>query len=285
MREPPRAVLRKLALLAALALAFYASLFLHGLAIDAAPYAQHTLWRAVRIASLGGVAVGLLASWLLVLDAGWQRLLMIPLALLVWRVTYFPLMVFSGHVVSISEWIHAFVGLPIWIYGVFLLVIALLHTGVSFLFGQLLAPSHRAVYVALPALLLLASAVSFAKPEDLRWSPDRFSSLDDPVPPPVAPGRNPYLPRLFGPGYVPHQRIVLIAAGLTYETIPPSPWGRTVKAVLEVLFDERPHASAARRIHDHYLAYASAHPLIGCRSFAECPVAIAPAPATARAGR
>jgi hypothetical protein len=285
MREPPRAVLRKLAVLAALALAFYASLFLHGLAIDVAPYAQHTVWRAVHVASLGGVALGLLANWLLVLGAAWQRLLMIPLALVVWRVTYFPLMVFSGHVVSISEWIHAFVGLPIWIYGIFLLVIGLLHTLVSFAFGQLLAPIHPLAYTALPLLFALASAVSFAKPEDLRWSPDRFATLDDPVPPPVEPGRNPYLPRLLGPGYVPHQRIVLLAAGLTYETIPPSPWGRTVKSVLEVLFDEQPHASTATRIRDHYLAYASAHPLIGCRSFAACPVAIAPAPATASAER
>jgi hypothetical protein len=280
MRKPPRAVLRNLVLLAGLALAFYASVFLHGIAIDRAPYAQSVLWRAVHVASLGGVVLGLLANWLLVLDVTWQRLLMLPLALLVWRVTYFPLMVFSGHVVSLSEWIHAFVGLPIWIYGVFLLVIALLHSLVSFAFGQLLAPIHPLAYAVLPVLFVLASAVSFAKPEDLRWSPDRFATLADPVPPPVAPGRNPYFPRLLGPGYLPHQRIVLLAAGLTYETIPPSPWGRTVKSVLEVLFDQQPHASTATRIRDHYLAYASAHPLIGCRSFAECPVAIAPAPAS-----
>jgi len=277
-------MLRTLGLLAALAFVFYVALFAHGLAIDGAPYSQYTLWRAVRIASLGGVALGLLASWLLVFDAAWQRLLMIPLALVVWRVTYFPLMVFSGHVVSISEWIHAFVGIPIWIYGVFLLVIALLHTLVSFGFGQLLAPIHPGVSAGLGALFLLACAVSFAKPEDLRWSPDRFARLDAPVPAPVEPGRNPYFARILGPGYVPHQRIVLVAAGLTYETIPPSPWGRTVKAVLEVLFDEKPHASAAQRIRDHYLAYASAHPLIGCRSFAACPVAVRPAPALGAAG-
>lgn len=278
-------MLRQLVPLAALALAFYGFLFFHGLSIDRAPYAQTTLWRAIHIASLGGVLLGLLANWLLVFDATWQRLLMIPLALVVWRITYFPLMVFSGHVVSISEWIHAFVGIPILIYGVFLLVIGILHTIVSFLFGQLLAPIHPLVYAVLPVLVVLACAVSFAKPEDLRWSPDRFSSLSDPVPPPVAPGRNPYFPRLIGPGYLPHQRIVLLAAGLTYETIPPSPWGRTVKSVLEVLFDEKPRASTATRIRDHYLAYASAHPLIGYRSFSDCPVKIEPAPAAANGGR
>jgi hypothetical protein len=278
-------MLRQLVPLGALALAFYGFLFFHGLAIDRAPYAQTTLWRAIHIASLGGVLLGLLANWLLVFDATWQRLLMLPLTLVVWRITYFPLMVFSGHVVSISEWIHAFVGIPILIYGVFLLVIGILHTIVSFLFGQLLAPIHPLVYAALPVLVILACAVSFAKPEDLRWSPDRFSSLSDPVPPPVAPGRNPYFPRLIGAGYLPHQRVVLLAAGLTYETIPPSPWGRTVKSVLEVLFDEKPHASTATRIRDHYLAYASAHPLIGCRRFSDCPVKIEPAPAAASGGR
>lgn len=274
-------MLRKLLLLGALALAFGASLFFHGLAIDAAPYAQHRLWRAVHVASLGGAALGLLANWLLVFGSGWQRLLAVPLALLVWRVTYFPLMVFSGHVVSISEWIHAFVGLPIWIYGIFLLVIALLHGLVSLVFGQLLAPVHRLVYAALPVLFLLACAVSFSKLEDVRVSPDPFARLADPVPPPVAPGRNPYLPHLFGPGYLPHQRIMLLAAGLTYETIPPSPWGRTVKSVLEVLFDENPNGSTLDRVREHYRAYASAHPLIGCHSFETCPVEVAPAPAGA----
>ena len=62
-----------------------------------------------------------------------------------------------------------------------------------------------------------------------------FRNLADPAPQAVAPTRNPYFSRLVGPGYLPHQRVVLLAAGLTYETIPPSPWGRTVKAVLEVL--------------------------------------------------
>jgi hypothetical protein len=272
-------MLRKLLLLGALALAFGASLFFLGLAIDAAPYAQHRLWRAVHVASLGGAALGVLGGWLLVLRAGWQRLLAIPLALLVWRVTYFPLMVFSGHVASIVEWVQVFVGLPIWIFGVFLPVVGLLHGAVFLLFAQLLAPAHRLVYAALPVLFLLACAVSFSRAEDLRLAPDPFATLADPVPPPVAPGRNPYLSRLLGAGYTPQQRITLIAAGLTYETIPPAPWGRTVKSVLEVFFDGNPYSSTIDRVREHYLAYASAHPLIGCRSFETCPVAVAPAPA------
>jgi hypothetical protein len=267
-----------LVFLAALAAALFGSLFLHGLAIDRAPYSQHRLWRAIHAASLGGVALGTLANCLLLFDSTAQYLLVVPLVLVVWRITYFPLMVFSGHVVSVSEWIHAFVGLPIWIYGVFLVVIGGLHTGVSLVAGQLLAPLHPAVYLALPVVFALAIAVSFAKPADLGLLPDRFASLGDPVPPPVAPRRNPYFSRLVGPGYVPHQRIVLLAAGLTYETIPPSPWGRTVKAVLEGLFNEKPRAATADRVRDHYLAYAAAHPFIGYRDFSECPTPLPLAP-------
>jgi hypothetical protein len=275
---------RRLAWLAVSALALLGGLFFHGLALDAAPYEQARLWRAVRMASLGGAGLGALASALLWLRTPWQRLLLVPLALGVWRIAYFPLMVFSGHVVSISEWLHAFLGLPIWIYALFLPVIAGLHCAVCFVAAQLLRPIHPLVPLALAPAFAVAIAVSFSKPEDLAWSPDRFVSLAEPVPAPVAPGRNPYFPKLFGPGYRAHQRVMLVAAGLTYETIPPSPWGRTVKSVLEVLFDENPHGSTADRVHEHYLAYASAHPLIGCTSFEACAVEVRPAPLAANAG-
>ena len=101
------------------------------------------------------------------------------------------------------------------------------------------------------------------------------------LPAPVAPHRNPYLPELFAPGYASHQRVMLLAAGLTYETIPPTPWARTVMSVLEALFGETPHGSTADRVLEHYRAYASAHPLIGCRSFETCPVTVSPAPGAA----
>jgi hypothetical protein len=268
---------RRLAL-AALAAALGVALFLLGSSLDRAPYAQRALWGAIQTASLGGAALGLLANGLLVYRSALQRALGALLALAVWRLVYFPLMVFSGHVASVGEWVLASLGLPIFVFGVFLLVIGALHAGVGAAAGQLLAPFHRGVYVALPLAFALACAVSFSKASDLTLLPDRFSSLDAPVPPPVEPGRNPYLPRLLGPGYAPHQRVMLLAAGLTYETIPPSPWGRTVKAVLEVLFEENRHASTADRVKEHYLAYASAHPLIGCARFEDCAVEVGEAP-------
>jgi hypothetical protein len=267
--------------IAVLGLGFAAFLFRQGLALDRAPYDQSALWRAIQIASLGGAALGTLAAASLCLR-GWQRLLLLPLALFVWLIAYFPLMVFSGHVASIGEWLQALLDLPIWIYGVFLCAIATLHGLAVFASAQLLRPWRSIMLVALPLCLAVACAVSFTKREDLRWLPDRFQSLEAPVPGPVAPRQNPYLPRLLAPGYDSHQRVMLLAAGLTYETIPPSPWARTVMAVLEALFRETPHGSTADRVLEHYRAYASAHPLIGCRSFDRCPVSVSPAPGAAQ---
>jgi hypothetical protein len=267
------------AAIAVLGLGFAAFLFREGLALDRAAYDQLALWRGIRLASLGGAALGGLAAASLWLRTAGQRLLLVPLAGFVWRIAYFPLMVFSGHVASIGEWIQAWLGLPIWIYGVFLIAIAALHGIAVFVSAQLLRPWRPGVRLAVPVAFAVACAVSFSTGDDLTWSPDRVRRLEAPVPPPVAPHRNPYLPQLFAAGYAHHQRVMLLAAGLTYETIPPSPWARTVMSVLEALFDENPHGSTADRVVEHYRAYASAHPLIGCRSFETCPVAIAPAPA------
>ncbi|MDH3684700.1 MAG: hypothetical protein OEP95_00660, partial [Myxococcales bacterium] len=87
---------------------------------------------------------------------------------------------------------------------------------------------------------------------------------------------NPYLEALVGPGYFPTQRVMLLAAGLTYATIPPSPWATTVKAVLEGDFEVNPHGSTADRVTEHYLAYHAAQPFLGCSDYAECPLPEAP---------
>jgi hypothetical protein len=262
----------------AVAALFLLALFVWGVGIDRQPYSQSGLWTAIHAASLGGVALA--TSWTLPgLEGIGKRIALVLVVLVVWRLTYFPLMVFSGHVASVVEWLLAFLHLPIVVYGVFLVSIGTLHTLVALGAAQIVQPVHPLVYAAIAPVLLMACAVSFAKPADLKLLPDGFRELAEPAPQAVAPTRNPYFSRLAGPGYLPHQRVVLLAAGLTYETIPPSPWGRTVKAVLEVLFNEKPRASTAQRILDHYLAYRSAHPLIGYRSFADYPTPLPPAPA------
>ena len=246
-----------------------------GLAIDRRPFSQRRLWTAIQVASLGGAALA--TSYTLPqLGGAGARLLLVLVVLGVWRLTYFPLMVFSGHVASVTEWVMAFLRIPVLVYGVFLVSIAVLHSLLALAAAQIVAPAHPLVYAAALPVLAMAAAVSFAKPADLHPLPDRFWEVSDPVPAPVAPRENPYFSRLVGTGYLPHQRVVLLAAGLTYETIPPSPWGRTVKAVLEVLFNEKPRASTADRVRDHYLSYASAHPLIGRRDFVGLELPLAP---------
>jgi hypothetical protein len=235
------------------------------------PLPHLPLWAGLQVASLAGAGLGLAAAWP---RAGRPRRALFAVAVLLgWRLVYFPVMVFSGHVASIGEWLLATAGAPIAIYPAFLVCVAALHALAAVAVTLLVAPPHPLLAAAVAPIFVMALCVSFNKPSDLRALPDPFWRLDAPVPARVEARANPYLPYLFGPGYLPNQRVVLLAAGLTYETIPGSPWAYTVMAVLEELFNRKPHASTADRVLDHYLAYQSAHDRIGCRRLADCPAA------------
>jgi hypothetical protein len=242
-----------------------------GLWLDGSRALPHLpLWAGLQAASLLGAGLGLAAVWH---RADGRRALFAVAVLLGWRLVYFRVMVFSGHVASIGEWLLATAGAPIVIYPVFLLCVAALHALAAAAVTLLVAPPHPLLAAAVAPVFVMALCVSFNKPSDLTPLPDAFWRLDEPVPPRSEARANPYLPYLFGPGYLPNQRVVLLAAGLTYETIPGSPWAYSVMAVLEDLFNRKPHASTADRVLDHYLAYQSAHDRIGCRSLADCPAA------------
>jgi len=238
-----------------------------GVVLDqAAALPQLGLWSGLHVASLGGAALGLAATW------GEHRAVRAVAALLAWRLAYFPIMVFSGHVASIVEWACLAVGLPVFVYPAFLLAAATLHAGVAAAAVIVVRPPQPWLRVALAPAFVVAALVSFMKPADFHPLPDRFVRLDRPVPPPRAAGANPYLGALVGPGYFPTQRTMLLAAGLTYATIPPSPWATTVKAVLEGDFRANPFAPTLDRVREHYLAYHAAHPFLGCRDFESCPL-------------
>ena len=242
----------------------------------AQPLPQLGLWSALQLGSLCGAVLGALL---------WRRRFATPAAilglafalLLGWRISYFPIMVFSGHLASIAEWLEIAVGLPVLVYPVFLVAVATLHAVAGLGVALLLRPPHRLVYAVLVPAFAVATAVSFSSARDLAALPDRAWRLEAPVPPAVEPVANPYLAALGSPAYRPHVNVMLLAAGLTYETIPPSPWARTVMAVLEHAFGQNPVASTQDRVVEHYLAYHSAHHRIGCRDPADCPVAGAPA--------
>ena len=252
-------------------LALASSLAVLGVLLDGRqPLPQAALFAGLQMASLSGAGLGVAVGSMRA--AAPRQVLWLALAALVgWRLAYFPIMVFSGHVASIGEWLLVLSGLPIVVYPFFLLSVAVLHGAAAWAAGLLVqppAPWWR--LVAAPAFAV-AFFVSFNQLSDLRPLPDTAWSLEDPIPPMRAEGANPYLPALTGEGYWPNQRIVLLAAGLTYETIPPSPWATTVKAVLEGLFHEKPFGSTRDRVLEHYRAYQSAHPQIGCRALADCP--------------
>lgn len=242
-----------------------------GVWLDAAfPLPQTALWASLHAASLGGAALAFAA--LRARFPGGAALGLAAAQLVAWRLAYFPIMVFSGHVASIVEWLLLVVGLPVLVYPVFLVSVATLHGAAGALAGFALRPPLPALRWAAVLAFGMASLVSVTKAPDLHPLPDRFWSLSDPSPPPVAAVGNPYLPALIGPGYFPTQRVMLVAAGLTYATIPPSPWATTVKSVLEADFRANPRGSTADRVREHYLAYHSAHPYLGCRGFEACPL-------------
>ncbi len=251
---------------------FAVSLAVLGFLIDASrPLPQPALWAGIQLASLGGAGLGLAAAMQIAGDAARPGRFAIA-ALVGWRLAYFPIMVFSGHVASIGEWILTLVGAPVLVYPTFLIAVAAIHVAAALAVIAIVTPPLPWLRWALVPAFVVAACVSFLSWRDFHPLPDRAWTLDESIPPMAAEGRNPYLEALFGPGYWPNQRVILVAAGLTYDTIPPSPWATTVKAVLEVLFDEKPNATSHDRVVEHYRAYHSAHIQIGCTDLAECPV-------------
>ncbi len=246
-----------------------------GARIDATlPLQQLSLFTGLQAASLLGAALGAFAFRLHLRGrgrSGARLWLQVPVTLLAWRVCYFPIMVFSGHLASIGEWLLIRLGAPVVIYPVFLVSVAGLHAVAASAALGLVDPPLRGFRALVSPGFLVALAVSFNQWRDLTLLPDRNVSLEGPVPLMHGELGNPYLQALWAPGYLPNQRVLLLAAGLTCEAIPPSPWATTVKAVLEGLFLERPFGATQDRVLEHYLAYHSAQLQIGCRALDDCP--------------
>ena len=241
----------------------FTALFAAGDTIDrSSSLNQNLLFTANYGASLGGAGLG--AAWILRRSESLARGLAAALAILIgWRVAYFPVMVFSGHVASISEWLQGSVGMTAWVYPLFLINEAALHTGVALLAGSALLTSSWTARIGAVAGLLLACSVSFTQLADLTLQPDSIWEIEAEVPPLVEPEANPYLPAVSAPCYGLNQRVMLVAAGLTYETIPNAPWARGVRSALEESFRQNPFGSTHDRVLEHYVAYHSAHALIG----------------------
>ena len=249
-----------------------------GLLLDRPDVGQPHLFWAFASASVVGVVAG--AGWFLRRRRGWRRAGTLALLLLVWRVGYFPILVFSGVVASAAEWSTSWAdpGLGL-IYSVFIASVCLFHAAVAValcLATRGAAPlpvAHPLLERPLvkraldPRVLLavaipqigVALAVSVIEPsEDLTLLPD-WPWHAAAVPAVHAPRENPYLSRVTEEGASVQERILAFNAGATYAIIPPSRWGNAIKGTLEHLCFSNPDGSSTDRVQEHYLAYLAAH--------------------------
>ena len=188
---------------------------------------QPILFAGMQFASLSGAVFGFFYAMRRT-QAGWQCAL---LTLLSWRVCYFPIMVFSGHVAAISEWLLAKTSLPAFVYPVFLIAVALLHTIAAVAACWLMQTPSNRIRIARASAFLAAFCVSFSKPADLHPLPDTNWSLARVTAPAVsaptanaasgatAPaaemaylGGDPHLVALGAKGHWPNQHVVLLTA-------------------------------------------------------------------------
>jgi len=241
-----------------------AVVFLIGLGIDLfAEVNQTTLFICFYVTSLLGVLLAVLRFWPDVETPG-LRILLVLGALIVWRVAYFPILVFAGWVATLNEWLLIELSLPTIIYPVFLLAVTLMHWAAVYA-GAMMISSRKYLWgAALVPAFIVATLVSFTNKVDLTPLPDYFVTIEEAVPAAQAATQNPYSAALASDQeYNWAETTLLFASGSMYQFIPDTPWSASVKGVLESLFNSTPKASSTIRVKDHYLAYRRAHGQIG----------------------
>ena len=236
---------------------------------------QPQLFIAFQVISLTGIALGVFLSqdWLssnknktLISHGHLKKILLVLAAIVVWRISYFPIMVFAGWVATLGERLivamSAAVSLPIVIYPIFFLCMLFMFAGATLAMGAIVYQKYRAAMMITVPAFVMASMVSFSKPSDMVLLPDTHVTVSEPLPTAMLPIENPYLPLLHKPEYPLQKKMLLFAAGSIYVFVPHSPWGGTVKGTLEDLFRNNPNGSTSIRIRDHYESYHVAHKLI-----------------------
>lgn len=233
-------------------------LLMTGFILDSVvPTSSSAFYCAFTVASLIGLAWGSLSAWPR-LKTRKQRLAYGTGLYISWRLAWFPVMVFSGTGAAYAESLALVCHIPKSIYPWFLLLVSALHAAAAFLISWPFLSAHRFRWIVAALALFPASAISFSKLADLHPLPDRCWALH-PQQTASLPVANPYLPALKRREYQWHQRLLLLAAGSTYNLIPSSPWSRDVQGTLESLFRKNPFGSTADRVEEHYRGYLAAH--------------------------
>lgn len=230
-----------------------------GLWLDAAEtLEQAAIFAAFQAASLAGAVLA--AVWLAARVNHWGLRLLIGLcAFVVWRMAYFPVMVFAGWIATLVDWAVLAAGLPSIIYPSFLLAMGAMHWGAVMVGGVMVLQKKWLWAPFLVAAFVIAVMVSLTAAEDLTLLPDDSVAIAEPVPAVTAPCGNPYFEVLDRPDYGWPERVLIFASGVMYDLIPPTPWATAVKSVLEHAFRDQPKASSAERVREHYLAFRAAH--------------------------
>ncbi|MEQ1814486.1 MAG: hypothetical protein ABL860_08570 [Candidatus Nitrotoga sp.] len=232
---------------------------------------QPHLFATFQVMSLTGIAWGILVSldWFAPsqdLASPFRTAILLLTALVVWRISYFPIMVFAGWIATLGERltfaVSGIISLPIIIYPIFFITMLFMFAGAALALGAIVYLQHKEwMIITLPAFVM-AAMVSFSKPSDIGWLPDTHINVREPLPVAMLPIENPYLPLMSSPEYPLQKKALLFAAGSIYVFVPHSPWAGTVKGTLEDLFRKDPNGSTSIRILDHYESYHVAHKFI-----------------------
>ena len=200
-------------------------LLLLGFKLDAiADLSQPDLFWSFTLAS----AIGTLGAIALRWDSNrpwWRHITHFSAALVLWRLSYFPHLVFAGFLATLGEVaLHTLGFQQPPIYPFFLLALASLHLGSLWAFGMVLEegqgklaglqrllrpPQALVAALSLPALMI-ATMVSLSTPQDQHFLPDRPWATARTLPTPGKDGPNPYMPKALESNRAPAPRILLL---------------------------------------------------------------------------
>ncbi|NOY72399.1 MAG: hypothetical protein GXP14_08480, partial [Gammaproteobacteria bacterium] len=203
-----------------------AAVFFIGLGIDLfAEINQTTLFIFFYLTSLLGVLLAVLRFWPDLEKPG-LRLLLVLGALIVWRVAYFPILVFAGWIATLNEWLLIELSLPTIIYPVFLLAVALMHWAAVYSGAMMIYSKKYYWGGALVPAFIVAALVSFTNKADLTPLPDYFVNIEEVVPAAQTATQNPYSTALSSnKEYNLAETTLLFASSSMYQFIPDTPWG------------------------------------------------------------
>ena len=240
-----------------------------GIWLDQMPVLDQTpLFIIFQVISLLGV-IAMLLWWLNRINASIVMVILMAIAALIaWRVSYFPIMVFAGWIATLGEQLQVLVfknSTSTIIYPVFLLAMYAMHSLTVWAAGAVITLRHKKFLVLTLPAFAIAVMVSFSTASDFKILPDYQTNLDQPLPTIKTPKANPYLTALSDEAYTIPQRVFIFSAGSIYALIPHSPWSKAVKGTIEEAFRMQPHSTTTNRILEHYLAYHAAHNRIHCR--------------------